>query len=550
MFVDDQTYTQDGRVYRRALLRNSYRVNGKVCHNTVANLSKCSAEEIEAIKLALKHKDNLKKIIDETKQTKTRQGLAVGAVWVLNQLAKNLGINKALGNSREAKLSLWMVLATAIEQGSRLSATRMAQRHAVCDILGLDAFNEDDLYKAMDWLDEGQQRIEKRLFQHRYGETKPQFYLYDVTSSYLEGEQNELGNWGYNRDRKKGKKQIVIGLMTDEEGRPISTEVFQGNTKDTATVKNQIEKIAKRFGVDSVTLVGDRGMIKSMQIGDLADEDFHYITAITKPEIEKLIKDGVIQLSLFEERLAEISIDGIRYILRRNPARANEIANIRESKLNRLKKLITQQNTYLAEHPRAKVEVALRKVHEKVKVLKLNKWVSVEADGRTLLTKIDEAKKAEESRLDGCYVIKTDLSADIASTRTVHSRYKDLTEVEFAFRTMKTVLLEMRGIFVRKANRTRAHVFIIMLAYLLAYQLRRLWVDVELTVEEGIKELASICSIEVITAGQVSYQTIPEPRELGKILLAKIGICLPDAIPCRNVKVDTRKKLVSERKRK
>ena len=131
MFIDDQTYTQDGRVYRRVLLRNSYRVNGKVCHNTVANLSKCSAEEIEAIKLALKHKDNLKKIIDETKQTKTRQGLAVGAVWVLNQLAKNLGISKALGNSREAKLSLWMVLATAIEQGSRLSATRMAQRHAV-----------------------------------------------------------------------------------------------------------------------------------------------------------------------------------------------------------------------------------------------------------------------------------------------------------------------------------------------------------------------------------------------------------------------------------
>lgn len=550
MFVDDQTYTQDGRVYRRSLLRNSYRVNGKVCHNTVANLSKCSAEEIEAIKLALKHKGNLKKIVDATKQAKTRQGLAVGAVWVLNQLAKRLGISKALGNSREAKLSLWMVLATTIEQGSRLSVTRMAQRHAVCDILGLDAFNEDDLYKAMDWLDERQQRIEKRLFHHRYGETKPQFYLYDVTSSYLEGEQNELGNWGYNRDRKKGKKQIVIGLMTDEEGWPISTEVFEGNTKDTATVKNQIEKIAKRFGVDSVTLVGDRGMIKSMQITDLADEDFHYITAITKPEIEKLIKNGVIQLSLFDERLAEISTDGIRYILRRNPARANEIADIRESKLNRLKRLITQQNTYLAEHPRAKVEVALRKVHEKSKVLKLNKWVSVEADGRTLLTKIDEAKKAEESRLDGCYVIKTDLSADVASTQKVHSRYKDLTEVEFAFRTMKTVLLEMRGIFVRKANRTRAHVFIIMLAYLLAYQLRRLWVDVELTVEEGIKELASICSIEVTTAEQVSYQTIPEPRELGKILLLKIGICLPDAIPCRNIKVDTRKKLVSERKRK
>ncbi|MEW5803658.1 MAG: hypothetical protein AB1847_16310 [bacterium] len=136
--------------------------------------------------------------------------------------------------------------------------------------------------------------------------------------------------------------------------------------------------------------------------------------------------------------------------------------------------------------------------------------------------------------MDGSYVIKTDLSADSASPQTIHSRYKDLTEVEFAFRTMKATLLEMRAIFVRKVNRTRAHVFIIMLAYLLAYRLRRLWYDVDVTVEEGIKELASICSIEVVSSdGQLSYQTIPEPRELDKTIRDKTGICLPDDIPCR-----------------
>jgi transposase len=550
MYIDDQTFIRDGRIYRRALLRNSYRSNGKICHGTIANLSQCPEKEIDAIKLALKHKDNLKDLIEATGKVKTKQGLSVGAVWALNQLSKKIGINKALGRGREAKLVLWMTLASVIEQGSRLSIVRMAQRHAACDILNLDSFNEDDLYKAMDWLDERQHKIEKSLFNQRYHDIKPQFYLYDVTSSYLEGNQNELGEWGYNRDGKKGKKQIVIGLMTDEEGWPISTEVFQGNTKDTATVKSQIEKMAQKFGVTQVTFVGDRGMIKSAQISDLSGENFNYITAITKPQIEKMMKDGVLQMSLFDKKLCEVSNDGIRYILRRNPARAQEIADSRESKLESLKRLVNQQNSYLSGHSRAKVDVAIRKVNEKSKALKIDEWAKVESNDRILNIKIDEDKRAEKSRLDGCYVIKTDLPNDIASIHTIHSRYKDLTEIEFAFRTMKTVLLEMRGIFVRKANRTRAHVFIIMLAYLIAYQLRRLWYDIELTVEEGIKELSSICAIEVMTAKGITYQTIPEPRELGKTLLSKIGISLPDAIPCRDVKVHTRKKLVPERKSK
>jgi transposase len=551
MFLDDQRYTQSGKTYRRVLLRNSYRVAGKVRHTTIANLSQCSAEEIEAIKLAFKHKGNLKMAIDVQGRVKIRQGLSVGAVWVLNQLAKQLGISKALGRSREAKLALWLVLACVIEQGSRLSATRMAKRHAVCDILQLDSFCEDDLYQAMDWLADHQQRIEKSLFTHRYADKgTPQFYLYDVTSSYLEGGHNELGEWGYNRDGKKGKKQIVIGLMTDKEGWPICIEVFEGNTNDTATVKNQIKKMADRFGVEKVTLVGDRGMIKSTQISDLADEHFHYITAITKVQIEKLVKDGVFQMSLFDEKLCEISYKEVRYILRRNPIRAQEIADVRESKLNKLNKFIAKQNQYLSKHPRAQVEGARKRCLVNSQTLKIDQWATVKSEGRLVCIEINPNKKDDESRLDGCYVIKTDLSADIASTHTIHSRYKNLADVEFAFRTMKTTLLEMRGIFVRKANRTRAHVFIIMLAYLLAYQLRRLWYDVELTVEEGIKELASICSVEVVSPdGKLSYQTIPEPRELGKVLLNKTGASLPDAIPCRNVNVDTRKKLTSERKK-
>lgn len=547
MYIDDQTYTVDGRTYRRALLRNSYRRDGKVCHDTIANLSKCDNEEIEAIKFALANKKNLAALKVPGKTVKTRQGLTIGAVWLLYQLAKRLGIVGALGRSGTAKLGLWMVISTVIGSVSRLSATRLAQSHAACDILGLDSFCEDDLYTAMDWLHDHQQAIEKRLFKGRYEHEKPNMYLYDVTSSYLEGDQNELSEYGYNRDGKKGKKQIVIGLLTDDEGRPISCEVFRGNTGDTKTFKNQVDKVARRFGIKKVTFVGDRGMIKSAQIRDLTTEKYHYITALSKAEIETLLKKDVVQMELFDETVCEVESEGIRYIYRRNPVRTGEIRDSRESKLTKVCDLCAQKTRYLSQHPRAKVNVAKRIVKEKAGKLKIDKWVDILTRGRNLSVKVKDTELEEEKKLDGCYVIKTDLSVETASKQTVHDRYKSLAEVEWAFRTMKTALLHIRGIFVRKAHRTRAHVFAIMLAYLIAYELRRLWYDVEVTIEEGINELSSLCATEVIV-GDVSFQTVPEPRELSMLLLKRANVTLPGAIPCRKVNVFTRKKLVEERR--
>ena len=547
MHVDDQRYTVDGRTYRRVLLRSSYRRKGKVCHDTIANLSKCDNEEIEAIKFALTNKKNLAALKVPGKTVKTRQGLTVGAVWLLYQLAKRLGIVGALGRSGKAKLGLWMVISTVIGSVSRLSATRLAQSHAACDILGLDSFCEDDLYTAMDWLHDHQQAIEKRLFKGRYEHEKPNMYLYDVTSSYLEGDQNELADYGYNRDGKKGKKQIVIGLLTDDEGRPISCEVFRGNTGDTKTFKNQVDKVARRFGIKKVTFVGDRGMIKSAQIRDLTTEKYHYITALTKAEIETLLKKDVVQMELFDETVCEVESEGIRYIYRRNPVRTSEIRDSRESKLRKVCDLCAQKTRYLSQHSRAKVKVAKRIVKEKAGKLKIDKWVDIRTRGRNLSVKVKDTELEEEKKLDGCYVIKTDLSVETASKQTVHDRYKSLAEVEWAFRTMKTALLHIRGIFVRKAHRTRAHVFAIMLAYLVAYELRRLWYDVEVTIEEGINELSSLCATEVIV-GDVSLQTVPEPRELSMLLLKRANVTLPDAIPCRKVNVFTRKKLVEERR--
>ena len=547
MHIDDQTYQRNGKTYRRALLRNSYRKNGKVIHDTIANLSMCSEEEIEVMKFALKNKKNLSALKIPGEKVQTRQGMRVGAVWLLYQLAKKLGIEKALGRADQAKLTLWMIISAAIGCVSRLSATRLAQSHAACDILRIDGFCEDDLYHALDWLNENQKKIEDRLFKDRYQNKIPNLFLYDVTSSYLEGDKNELAEYGYNRDGKKGKKQIVIGLLTDDEGYPVSCEVFQGNTKDTETFKNQIDKLAQRFGIEKVTLVGDRGMIKSAQISELSAEDFNYITALTKPQIEKLLKDDVFQMALFDKDIYEVIDDNIRYVLRCNPIRVAEIRENRQSKLKAVEKRCAKKTQYLAQHPRAQVSAAKREIKEFIDRLKIGKWVKVRARSRSFSIQIDNEELKKIEKLDGCYAIKTNLLDADVSKDTIHDRYKSLAEVEWAFRTMKTTLLHLRGIYVRKAERTRAHVFSIMLAYMIAYELRRLWQEIEVTIEEGIEELSSLCATEVVI-GNLSIQTIPQPRPIGKMLLEKADITLPEAIPSKKAVVFTRKKLTEERR--
>ena len=368
MYVDTSTVrSAKGKTYTRHLLRRSYREGGKVKHRTIANLSPCSPKEIEAIRLALRHKQDLTALVSLKDDLRIEQGLSVGAIWTVFDVARRLGIVAALGPTREGKLALWQVIARVIDQGSRLSAVRLAGSHGACDVLNLEKFNEDHLYKNLDWLCENQARIENCLFEKRNGkkrnEDKQQLFLYDVTSSYLEGTENELAAFGYSRDGKKGKPQIVIGLLCDETGMPLSIEVFPGNTKDPATFSAQVRKVVERFGGGEVTFVGDRGMIKSGQIEDLNKEDFHYITAITKPQIEKLLKTGVIQMALFDQDLAEVEAsEGIRYVLRRNPVRAAEVAQVRQDKLESVQKEVDKQNLYLAEHPRAQVEVARRKV--------------------------------------------------------------------------------------------------------------------------------------------------------------------------------------------
>ena len=560
MYVDTSTvHTSTGKSYTRHLLRESYREEGKVKHRTIANLSSCTAEEIEAIRLALAHKHHLSALVNLQDDLRLEQGLSVGAVWTVFSVAKRLGIVDALGSSRAGKLALWQVISRVIDQGSRLSAVRLAESHAACDVLNLAKFNEDDLYSNLDWLRENQAKIEDHLYMERNEErageddqsAAPQLFLYDVTSSYLEGTKNELSAFGYNRDKKKGKRQIVIGLLCDEAGIPLSIEVFTGNTKDPQTVSSQVKKVVQRFGGGSVTFVGDRGMIKSDEIEELNKEGFHYITAITKPQVRKLLRTGVIQMALFDEQLAEVETDeGIRYVLRRNPIRTLEVRKTRQEKLRAVEEIVDDRNQYLAEHARARVEVAQRKVREKIQQLKLSGWLSERVNGRVISLAEDTGALAEEAKLDGCYVLKTDLGKEVASKGTIHARYKDLALVEWAFRTSKTVTLEVRPVHVRTASHTRGHVFVVMLSYLIIAELARCWRELDVTVNEGIKQLDTICATQLLVKGKVSCHQISRPRPFLNQLLEAARVNLLRVLPSKGVTVTTKKKLTSRRKKR
>ena len=433
MFVDSSVTRLNGKTYARHLLRETYREDGKVKHRTLANLTHCKPEEVEAIRLALKYKEDLGPILASAVEggPELRQGPSVGAVWVLAQLARELGVVAALGSSREGKLALWQVIARVLDQGSRLSAVRLAGGHAVGAALGTVGFDEDDLYANLDWLADNQADIESRLFAQRDAASAHDVFLYGVTSTYLEGEHNAFAAFGYNRDRKSGKRQIVIGLLADADGRPLSIEVFPGNTSDVKTFSSQLNKAAARFGAERVTFVGDRGMIKAPQRAEIGAAGFHYITAITKAQIDALIAAGVLQMDLFEETLAEVEgRDGERYVLRRNPARAEELAASRADKLKTLRAAAGAADAYLNEHPKAAAKTQLARLKDRAHTLGLDKFVQFAEQERRVFVVVDEAALTEAARLDGCYALRTDLPKTVVAKEIVHARYKDLAQVD------------------------------------------------------------------------------------------------------------------------
>jgi hypothetical protein len=434
MYLDSSKTTINGKTYQRHLLREFYREDVKVKNLTIASLSHCSFAEIEAIRLALQHKHDLAQLVS-IKDVALQAGPRVGVVHALKQLADRLGLSRALGSDRQGRLALWQVMSRLIGQGSRLSAVRLAASHGACSVLVLEAFCEHDLYANLAWLAEHQERIERELFRRSQKNTPSELLLYDVTSSYLEGMENVLAAFGYNRDKKEGKKQIVIGLLCAVDGDPVAMRVISGNTSDKTTVAEQIRTVAQSFGVRQITLVGDKGMFKSPQAQELTDAGFHYITSLSKSEIRSLLHDGVLQMGLFDTELHEVEQAGLRYVLRRNPIRQEEMEANRRERIAAIERYAAEKSEYLAGSEKRQESVALEFLKAKISRYKLSGIVEVVSRNRRFEVTVDESALQQKALLDGCYVIKSDVKKEARSTVELHDRYKDLAKVERAIRT-------------------------------------------------------------------------------------------------------------------
>lgn len=525
MYVDTAPYLRGGKKLLRHLLRHSYRENGRVKKKTIASLCNCSSEEIEAIKLALKHKTNLSSL-GSAPEIAVSKGKSYGAIIATLKIAQELGITEALGDTVEGKLALCQVLGRVIFQGSRLSLTRRFENHALQEILGLPKeISVDMLYKNLSWLEEKQKEIEIRLNKKNNRSKNNGVYMYDVTSSYFEGECNELGDYGYSRDKKKGKKQIVAGLLTDAMGIPIAIRVFRGNTSDAKTVETQIAILGDNLEASRIVFVGDRAMLGKPQVEQLP-ESFAYITAIKKCQIEKLARENFLKISDFDGTLKELEKEGLRYITKCNPIRKAEIQAIRQEKLNSVFAKISEQNKYIQEHKKADPRCALERVKSYATKLVIGNLIKLKLAKKLIKYEINESTLAETSKLDGCYCLITDLTKEESSKETVHNRYKDLKLVEWAFRTMKQSHLEIRPIFLRREDRTRSHVFVTMLAYMITRKLDEYWAQEEMSVKECLNELSSLSFGKISINNEKKIYTIIHPEGACKRLLelAKVKI--------------------------
>jgi transposase len=466
------------------LLRESYREGRKVRKRTLANITHWPLAKIEALRRLLR--DELLGG-DQAAGLSLLRSLPHGHVAAALGLLRKVGLDRVLSQggrqpAREVALCIAMVAARIIDPVSKLATARVLDGEtANCSlgaVLGLGAVDEQELYDALDWLIGQQERIEKALARRHL--KNGTLVLYDVTSTYFEGRTCPLAKFGYNRDGKSGKLQIVFGLLCTTEGCPVAVEVFEGNVGDPSTLASQITKLKERFELERVVLVGDRGMITEARLEEtLKPAGLDWITALRAPAIRSLVEAGAIQLSLFDQRdLAEITspdYPGERLVVCRNPLLAQERARKRRALLDATeKKLIPiQTRVRRPKKPlRGKDKIALA-VGAVINHYKMAKHFDVAITDNDLTFERNTAQINAEAALDGVYVVRTSLKSETLEAASTVKTYKQLATVERAFRSLKTVDIEVRPIHHRRPHRVRAHVFLCMLAYYLEWHMRQ-----------------------------------------------------------------------------
>jgi hypothetical protein len=547
--VHTSTITHNGKTSTRPLLRESYREQGQVTHRTLANVRACSPEAIEAIRLALRHTQDLSHLGAVHAHLGLRHGFSVGALWLVDALAQQGGRVRALGTTRAGHLALWHVRARGIAQGARRSAVRCAGRHAGWDVLGLEQCNEEELYENLEGLCDQQTTMADQLAQPRLQGRRPGLLLYAVTSRDGAGEQHALAAFGSHRDGKQGKRPSVLGLGCDAEGNPCAIEVVPGHTPDPPTVAAHRRQVTARCGGGPVVLVGERGMRKGPHMAALVHQGLHDMTAIPKPPIARLRKNAVRHSGLCEDAVtAVLTSAGLRSMLRRNQSRAQEVQPSREAQYQTRHKAVEKHNRSLTQHPRAHGAVALRTRTAQCTQWQRATWVSVAAAGRRLALSRERAAQQAAATRDGCSVILTELTPVQMRQERMHAREKDVALVAWACRSCKTTHRERRPLSVHVAKRTRAHALGVMLASHIIQELRARWQPLHLTVEEGITALAPLCSTAGPLQGQKPYHAMPAPRDLSAPLLEAAHVRLPRRLPSTGIVVATKKRLQTKRK--
>lgn len=552
-----QSTGKNGRRYVSILLRESKRTREKIASHTLAILTDLPQWLLAIVENSVKKgKDaaSIEQLVAASNsKLAVRNAESFGAAFLVHEVAKVCHIPAALGSTHEAKLALWQVCARVLSPATSLLAMiRLASRCAASRLLGFhQSFNEDDLYANGSWVVREQTKIEKKLWLSRPEQPSKSLFFYDVTSSYFEGEHNALAAFGYNRDKVKGKRQVVMGLLTDAEGEPVSVSLFPGNTSDLQTFGSQVEKLKNHFGQEHITMVGDRGMIRGPQQAQTKEAGFHFISGLHKSEIETLLKSGALQMSLFDNQVAESVLeDGRRVVTRCNPIRRQEMATAREGFRARMELWVAQACAYLSEHPKAGMATQMRNGLLRLRRGNLHAWMRLEVDGRILSLVADETLLQEHSKLDGCYAVVSDLPVEVADSQQLHDRYKDLKKVESGFRTLKHGHLEIRPWYVTNEDNTRAHALTAMLALKIRRRLERAWEPLNRTVEEGLAELTALSVMEVYEpkSGIIVCRQIPEPNRTQAELLAALGVVLPKKIGPLGPDVVTRVKLNMRRK--
>jgi len=465
------------REYVTHLLRRSYREGGKVKNETLANLSHLPAEAIEAIRATLRGEV----LIAAGEAFEIERSLPAGHVAAALTMARRLELARLLDRkpSRQRDLCLAMVCQRVLAPGSKLQTVRALGQSTLAGELGVEGADEDELYAALDWLLARQERIEDRLAARHLGDGE--FVLYDVSSSYFEGRKCPLAKLGYSRDRKRGTPQIIYGLLCDKPGRPLSVEVFSGELHDDKTLPAQVEKLKQRFGLKTVIVVADRGMVTKANIEALADaEGVGWITALKAPQIKRLVKDGHLQLSLFDEaNLAEISAPedypGERLIVCRNPLVGAERARKREELLAATERGLSEIAERVERGTLRGAEQIGLAVGPALKRYRVKKHFEITITDASFTFSRKSEQIEAEADLDGFYVLRTSApEGELAAAEVVRS-YKGLEQVERAFGTLKGPELEIRPIHHHLEGRVRAHVFLCMLAYYLTWHLREAW---------------------------------------------------------------------------